>query len=70
MLYTLNLYGAVCQLYVNKTGRKMRYSKMYKHLSIGRCHIKKKPDFTISCKERLERLVRKDLAPVARGIAW
>ena len=55
MLYTLNLYGAVCQLYVNKTGRKMRYSKMYKHLSIGRCHIKKKPDFTISCKERLER---------------
>ena len=23
MLYTLNLYSAVCQLYLNKTGRKM-----------------------------------------------
>ena len=22
MLYTLNLYSAVCQLYLNKTGRK------------------------------------------------
>ena len=22
MLYTLNLFGAVCQLYLNKTGRK------------------------------------------------
>ena len=24
MLYTLNLYQAVCQLYLNKTGRKKR----------------------------------------------
>ena len=24
MLYTLNLYGAVCQLYLNKTGREKK----------------------------------------------
>ena len=25
MLYTLNLYSAVCQIYLNKTGRKKTY---------------------------------------------
>ena len=27
VLYTLNLYGAVCQLYLNKTGRKKKKEK-------------------------------------------
>ena len=29
MLYTLNLYSAVCQLYLKKTGRKQKQSKNY-----------------------------------------
>ena len=28
MLYTLNLYSAICQLYINKTGRK-KISKIW-----------------------------------------
>ena len=29
-LYTLNLYSAVCQLYVNKTGRKNKNKQIHK----------------------------------------
>ena len=28
MLYTLNLYSAVCQIYLNKTGRKIKETQI------------------------------------------
>ena len=34
MLYTLNLHRALCQLFLNKTGRKKLYLKKKKHLKV------------------------------------
>ena len=55
MLCTLGLHTAVCQLYLNKTGKK---HIIQKHINtcVGRFHIKKKKAqiSRISWKERFE----------------
>ena len=43
MLYTLNLHSAICQLYLNKTGRKklIMYKGIRKKYQVGLYSIKK-----------------------------
>ena len=63
MLYTLGLHTVVCQLYLNKTGKK---HIIQKHINtcVGRFHMwKKKKKAQISRISWKERFERKLLAP-------
>ena len=47
VLYTLNLYSAVCQLYLNKTGRNKKVKKSKRKLEVKtkmKCHCSDKDE--------------------------